>query len=79
MAARSCADYRKAMWDYALMRLQGLLTMSQVDAWLPAACKTPGKRVTLGDIFTSERGVAFILRLHVWRPISFISATREQV
>jgi hypothetical protein len=79
MAARTCADYRKAMWDYALMRLQGLLTMSQVDAWLPAACKTPGKRVTLGDLFTSERGVAFILRLHVWRPASFVSATREQI
>ncbi len=79
MAARTCADYRKAMWDYALTRLQGLLTMSEVDAWLPAACKTPGKRVTLGDVFTSERGVAFILRLHVWRPTSFTSKTREQV
>jgi hypothetical protein len=79
MAARTCADYRKAMWDYALMRLKGLRTMSEVDAWLPAGCKTPGKRVALGDFFTSERGMAFILRLHVWRPASFTSATRKQV
>jgi hypothetical protein len=79
MAARTCADYRKAMWDYALMRLKGLRTMSEVDAWLPAGCKTPGKRVALGDFFTSERGMAFILRLHVWRPANFTSATRKQV
>jgi hypothetical protein len=79
MAARTCADYRKAMWDYAGLRIKGLRGMSQVDAWLPAGCKTPGTKVTLGDIFTSERSIAYVLRLHVWRPASFISNKRELV
>lgn len=76
MAARTCADYRTAMWEYARMRLVGIRKMSQVDAWLPDACRTGGAKVTLGDVFTSERGMAFVLRLHVWRPASFVSASK---
>jgi len=76
MAARTCADYRKAMWDYAGLRIKGLRGMSQVDAWLPAGCKTPGTKVTLGDIFSSERGIAFALRLHVWRPAGLIVSSK---
>jgi hypothetical protein len=76
MAARTRPDYRKAMWEYALLRIKGIRTMSEVDAWLPAGCKTPGKRVTLADIFTSERGMAFALRLHVWRPAGLIVGSK---
>jgi hypothetical protein len=76
MAARTCADYRKAMWDYAFLRIKGIRTLSDVDAWLPAGCKIPGKRVTLGDLFTSERGIAFVLRLHVWRPAGLIVSSK---
>jgi hypothetical protein len=79
MAARTCAEYRRAMWDYARMRIVGIRKMSQVNAWLPDACRTAGAKVTLGDVFTSEQGMAFVLRLHVWRPASFISDKRELV
>jgi hypothetical protein len=79
MAARTCIEYRTAMWEYARMRIVGIRTMAQVNAWLPDACRTAGGKVTLGDIFTSEQSMAFALRLHVWRPASFVSATRELV
>lgn len=76
MAARTCAEYRKAMWEYALLRVKGIRTMTEVDAWLPAGCKTSGRHVTLGDLFTTERGVAFLLRLHVWRPAGLMVSSK---
>lgn len=79
MAARTCAEYREAMWEYARIRIVGICKMAQVNAWLPDECRTNGAKVTLGDIFKSEQGMAFALRLHVWRPASFINATRELV
>jgi len=43
--------------------------LSDVDAWIPSECKSAGaKRLTVGDVLTSEQGVAVGLRLHVWRP-----------
>jgi hypothetical protein len=68
MAARTCKEYRETMWYYAEHRLQSILKFGEVDAWLSTGTKAGKPKITLADVFTSERGVALLLRLHVWRP-----------
>jgi hypothetical protein len=61
------------MWKYALLRIKGIRAFDQVDAWLPNACKTKDRpKLTIGDIITSERGMAVVLRLHVRFSLSLI-------
>lgn len=66
MAARTCKEYRTAMWEYARLRIKGIRALDQVHDWLPEGCKPQGSpRITVGDVVTSEQGMAVVLRLHV--------------
>jgi hypothetical protein len=66
MAARTCKEYRNAMWEYACLRIKGIRVLDQVHDWLPDGCKPKGgPRITVGDVVTSEQGMATLLRLHV--------------
>ncbi|HMI82548.1 MAG TPA: hypothetical protein VK550_00575 [Polyangiaceae bacterium] len=68
MAARTIADYRRRMWDYARLRLRDLLATAwtpQIIILDPVVGPTPA---TIGDIFTSERAAGLLLRWHVNAP-----------
>jgi hypothetical protein len=73
MAARTCAEYREAMWKYACLRIEGIRDLNQVDAWLPSSCRAKAdQKITLGEVVTSERGMAALLRLHVRFPLGLV-------
>lgn len=59
MAGRAIPGYRRSMWDMARIRLRDLLDMPWDDT---------GSGTRLGDIFTSEKAIAMILRWHVRYP-----------
>jgi hypothetical protein len=63
MAARTIPGYRAAMWSMAKLRLKEILTD-------PIGFQAGGATVnsTIGNIYTSEKAVAILLRWHVWRP-----------
>lgn len=66
MAARTCADYRAAMWEYACVRIREIRKLDQIHDWLPDACKPTGDvRLTIGDVVTSAQGMAVLTRIHV--------------
>ena len=77
MAARTCKEFRETMWEYAKHRLDALLTITAADDWLSTGSKAGNPKITFADIFSSERGVALALRLHVWRP-AFMVATAKK-
>ncbi|MBK8907877.1 MAG: peptidoglycan-binding protein [Rhodospirillales bacterium] len=58
MAGRTIPGYRRTMWDMTRIRLRDLIDMPW-DA---------GSSLRLGDIFTSEKAIAMILRWHVRYP-----------
>jgi hypothetical protein len=67
MAARTLDGFRRGMWRMARMRLRDILGAP----W----SSTPGD-ARIGDIFTSERAVAMILRWHVYRPGHMVASGR---
>jgi len=77
MAARTCKEYRETMWEYAKYRLDSMRGLSEADGWLATGSKAGKPKITLGSIFTSERGIALALRLHVWRP-AFLMVTKKK-
>ena len=64
MAARTNEAYRQHMWDYARLRLRDVLA----TPWDPPLQLANGDPATIGDLFTSERAVAILLRWHVNQP-----------
>ena len=66
MSARTNETLRLRMWDYARLRLRDLLS----TPWNPplAMPGAGGALATVGDLFTSERAVAFLARWHVNAP-----------
>ncbi len=71
MAGRVVGGYRRAMWDMARIRLRDLRAApwgtSQVAGVRPA-----GRAPRVGDVFTSERAAAILLRWHVRFPADVI-------
>lgn len=57
LASRTDTSMHRAMWDMARARIRGLLNYP----W-------PGRGLTIGDVFTSERAIAGLERYHVWNP-----------
>ncbi|QDT08101.1 peptidoglycan-binding domain-containing protein [Planctomycetes bacterium K23_9] len=66
MAGRTNAGFRKCMYDFARVRIRDILTAKfGATAGLPAG-------TTLGDVYTSERAAALLLRWHVRYPARVI-------
>lgn len=79
LAARTCEEYRQATWDMAYQRIKNILLMTSVDSWFPAQARNAaGTPLTIGDVVTSEQGVASMLRLHV-RWSSALGATGKPI
>jgi hypothetical protein len=78
MAGRTCTDFRATMWEYARRRIDAIRSLTAADAWLSTGSKAGNPKITFGDIFSSERGMALLLRLHVWRPAFLLTAKRTE-
>ena len=83
MAARTIQSFKQRMWDFARIRLRDILTVPwgvSADAnnqITPDGRFTDGRGterpIELGDVFTSERAVALLLRWHINRPVQVVS------
>jgi hypothetical protein len=72
MAVRTSPDVRRAMWDMARMRIRDVLATpcgGGFHVTLPGGGQRPA---TIGDICTSERLVAAIVRWHIRYPAHMI-------
>jgi hypothetical protein len=74
MAMRSFPNLWKASWDMARMRLRDILQAQIPPSWglMPEATHP----LTVGDVFTSEENVAFLLQWHIFSPGSLLSKGR---
>lgn len=63
MACRTSDALRRTMWELGRIRLRDLLSAP----W-------PGRGLSLGELFTSERLVAMLLRWHVNLPATLVNA-----
>jgi hypothetical protein len=76
MAGRTIEGYRRRMWDMARIRLRDILS-----ARWPTAAHVPDvpadaggtRRAMVGDVYTSERAMAMLLRWHVNMPATVFS------
>jgi len=74
MAGRTIVGYRRRMWDMARVRIRDIRDapwgagVAQVNAGTPTA-----RNATIGDVFTSERAIAIILRWHIRFPGDIIA------
>jgi hypothetical protein len=75
MAARTDPEYRRAMWDYARIRIRDLLA-TPWGAGLQVGAGAAGRPATMADVFQSELNVAMVLRWHVRFPAHVVSGGR---
>jgi len=76
MARRTVEGFRRGMWTMARVRLRDLLS-APWGSGVPEVPASGGSRpATLGDMFTSERAMALILRWHIRSPAHVISSGR---
>ena len=71
MMGRTVESYRRRMWHAALRRIQKLRSLTFDQGDVTAVGTTPrGQPIlaTIGDVFTSELAVGYLLRWHVNRP-----------
>ena len=59
MACRISTDLRRAMWDFTRIRIRDILNRTFV---------INGRNVRVGNYVTSEKGVAMLLRWHIYGP-----------
>ena len=59
MACRTSDDMRRAMWDFSRIRVRDILDKT---------FNITGAARRVGDYVTSEKGVAMLLRWHIFRP-----------
>ncbi len=77
MAGREGAgatDFRRSMWEFAVIRIRDILSAPIPKEWgVPDISKGGSTRpAQIGDIYTSEKAVALLLRWHVYRPSQVI-------
>ncbi len=75
MAARTDAEYRRAMWDFARIRVRDVLA----TPWGPGLHVGAGgaaRPATIGDVFRSELTVAMVVRWHIRFPAHVVSGGR---
>jgi hypothetical protein len=74
MACRTAKYLRKAMWDFTRFRIRDILETElelkilETDIKTGKVTKKAGKKIKIGKYVTSEKGVAMLLRWHIWRP-----------
>jgi peptidoglycan hydrolase-like protein with peptidoglycan-binding domain len=71
MASRTIEGFRRCMWDMARIRLRDILS----TPWSKETDPNGGagdRRTKIGDVYTSEKAVALLLRYHIWRPASIV-------
>lgn len=74
MACRTAKYFRYAMWDFTRFRLRDILetelalTTIEKDTKTNTVKKSTGEKIKIGKYVTSEKGVAMLLRWHIWRP-----------
>jgi hypothetical protein len=71
MAGRMVEGMRRAMWNMARLRIQDMMTAGvriQTTQTIGSQTTPVNLDLRLGQLVTSERGVAILLRWHVWRP-----------
>lgn len=74
MAGRSMSAFRTRMWDMARIRLRDVLAAPWGTGITAIAQPGGGTRpVTIGDVYTSERAVALLLRWHIRFPAYLVS------
>ena len=76
MAGRSVEGYRQRMWHMARIRLRDILsTPFNSSAGVPDVPDGTGgtRTATIGDVYTSERAIAMILRWHIRTPAHVIN------
>jgi hypothetical protein len=72
MAVRTSSDVRRAMWDLARMRVRDVLA-TPIGGGFHISVAGGGQRpATLGDVCTSERLVAAVVRWHIRYPAHMI-------
>ena len=69
MAGRVIVGYRLRMWHMARVRLRDILGVP----WGAGVTNVGTTPATIGDVFTSERATAMILRLHIRGPAWVVS------
>jgi hypothetical protein len=72
MAGRTIPGFQQAMWPMTRIRIRDILNR-RISLTNTAVAIT---NVRLGDIYTSERSVAILLRWHIYRPAHVTSAPR---
>ncbi len=77
MAARTIPGFRKAMFDFAVRRIDRIRGMPHVGRLVPEIPLPGGgtRKALLSDVVTSEQGTAVLLRLHV-RYSGMLGATK---
>ncbi|GBL54783.1 hypothetical protein PCLA_03r0059 [Pseudomonas citronellolis] len=74
MAGRTIPEYRQAMWGMAKQRIRDIRRKS-----VRFQVGTSTINSTLGEVFTSEKAVAILLRWHVYRPSHVVHPTYERI
>jgi hypothetical protein len=72
MAARTDSEYRRAMWDHARIRVRDVLA-TPWGGTLQVGTGAAARPATIGDVFTSERSVAMVVRWHIRFPAHVVS------
>jgi hypothetical protein len=77
MAARTIPEFRKAMFDYAVRRIERIRQMPHVGYLVPEIPLPGGatRKALLSDVVTGEQGTAVLLRFHV-RYSGMLGATK---
>lgn len=74
MAGRTIPEYRHAMWEMAKQRIRDIRNRS-----VSFQVGTDTINSTLGEVFTSEKAVAILLRWHVFRPSHVVNPAYDRV
>ncbi len=64
MVSRTVEDFRKTQWDMVRIRIKDML---DTKITLTHGALTLAS-VKIGDIYTSEKAIAYLYRYHIWRP-----------
>jgi hypothetical protein len=79
MASRVSEGFQQACWDFARLRLPAILWGDWPEA--PSGSDWSNLNwtgdATVGDVFTSEKAVAMLLRWHVYRPAHMSAGARS--
>ena len=75
MAARTDPEYRRAIWDYARIRVRDVLTT--LGPGLQVGAGAAARPATIGDVFRSELNVAMVVRWQSASPRTWSRVARR--